>query len=205
VVQQGMHDADGTARRYHWLGEGVSDFVVEPHNAVAAETPSGEVLNLVAGEIGAVRDVVARLSHETPERTVAAFERLRTLSLPRHHEVRVADIRPENLRKAFLSAYEAEPAGFEALLAVPGVGAKSVRALALLSELVYDTPASRRDPAVFSYAHGGKDGYPYPVDRETYDRDIAVLGDALRQARIGRTEKLDAFRRLSTYQRATQG
>jgi hypothetical protein len=210
VVQQGMRDTDGTARRYHWLGEGVSDFVVEPHASVAAEAPANgsaglEVLNLVAAESASARDVVSRVASLTPEQVARELGRLKSLSLPRHHEVRLADIRPENLQKAFAATYERQPAGFEELLSVPGVGPKTVRALTLISELVYDAPASRRDPAVFSYAHGGKDGYPYPVDRETYDRDIAVLGDALRQARIGRAEKLDAFRRLSTYQRATQG
>ncbi|HEY3317923.1 MAG TPA: DUF763 domain-containing protein [Coriobacteriia bacterium] len=203
VVQQGMRDADGTARRYHWLGEGVSDFVVEPHAAVAAEaSPSAEVLNLVATESGGARDVVARVARETPEHVAAQLARLKSLRLPRHHEVRLADIRPENLEKAFLATYERQPAGFEELLAVPGVGPKTVRALTLISELVYDAPASRRDPAVFSYAHGGKDGYPYPVDRATYDRDIGILHDALGAAKVGRSEKLDAFKRLSRLERA---
>lgn len=201
VVQQGMRDTDRTARRYHWLGEGVADFVVEPHAAVAAEGKPAEVLNLVAGESASAREVVARLARTTPAEVTAELARLKSLALPRHHEVRLADIRPENLEKAFLASYEHQPAGFESLLAVPGVGPKTVRALSLISELVYDTAASRRDPAVFSYAHGGKDGYPYPVDRATYDRDIGILSDALRQAKVGRTEKLDAFRRLSRLQR----
>jgi hypothetical protein len=202
VVQQGMRDSDGTARRYHWLGEGVSDFVVEPHAAVAAETKPAEVQNLVADEAGGARAVVAEVARLTPEQVTAELARLKSLTLPRHHEVRLAEIRPENLEKAFVTTYERQPAGFEELLALPGVGPKTVRALTLISELVYDTPASRRDPAVFSYAHGGKDGYPYPVDREMYDRDISILSDALRAAKVGRSEKLDAFKRLSGLQRA---
>ncbi len=202
VVQQGMRDTDRTARRYHWLGEGVGDFVVEPHAAVTAEArASAEVLNLVAGESAGARDVVAELARMASERIGAELARLKSLELPRHHEVRLADIRPENLAKAFLATYESQPAGFEELLATPGVGPKTVRALTLISELVYDTPASRRDPAVFSYAHGGKDGHPYPVDRATYDRDIGILHEALRQAKVGRSEKLEAFRRLAALER----
>jgi uncharacterized protein len=202
VVQQGMRDTDHTARRHHWLGDGVADFVVEPHSAVASEARPAEVLNLVANESGEARDVVAQVARETPESVTAQLARLKSLRLPRHHEVRLADIRPENLEKMFLATYEAQPTGFEALLATPGVGPKTVRALSLISELVYDTPASRRDPAVFSYAHGGKDGHPYPVDRVTYDRDITILRDALKAAKIGRTEKLDAFKRLASLERA---
>jgi uncharacterized protein len=204
VVQQGMRDTDSTARRYHWLGEGVADFVVEPHAAVASEAKTADVLNFVATESDGVRDVVARIARETPQHVTAELRRLKALELPRHHEVRLEDIRPENLEKMFLATYEAQPAGFEALLSTPGVGPKTVRALSLISELVYDTPASRRDPAVFSYAHGGKDGHPYPVDRATYDRDIGILREALRQAKVGRTEKLQAFKRLSSLERAAE-
>jgi hypothetical protein len=107
------------------------------------------------------------------------------------------DIRPENLTKAFLSTYERQPEDFETLLGMPGVGPKTIRALTLIAELVYDTPASRTDPAVFSYAHGGKDGFPYPVDRPTYDRNIEILRTAVAQARVGRSEQLEALRRLA--------
>jgi uncharacterized protein len=117
--------------------------------------------------------------------------------MPRRHAVCLRDIRPENLSKAFLSMYERQAEGFETLLALPGIGPKTVRALALIAELVYDTPASRSDPALFSYAHGGKDGFPYPVDRPTYDRNIDILRGALARAKVGRSERLEAFRRLA--------
>ena len=103
--------------------------------------------------------------------------------MPRRHAVELSDIRPENLKKAFVSTYERQAEDFETLLGLPGVGPKTVRALALIAELVYDTPASRSDPALFSYAHGGKDGFPYPVDRPTYDRNIEILGTAVAQAK----------------------
>lgn len=201
VIQQGMNERNRMARRYHWLGEGTSDFVVEPHSGVASQGASTEVLNMVARESAAAREVVTGLSHESPGRIIGRLKRLKELSLPRHHQVRLADIRPENLEKMLLSTYERQAEDFETLLALPGVGAKTIRALSLVAELVHDAPASRRDPVLFSFAHGGKDGYPYPVDRETYDRSIGVLRDALAQARLGRSDRLDALKRLAAFER----
>ena len=109
------------------------------------------------------------------------------------------DIDPKYLQKILLRTYEAAPADFEALLAIEGVGAKTLRALALTSELIYGTRASRQDPARYSFAHGGKDGTPFPVDRATYDKTIEVMRDALNAARVGRTEKVHAFRRLAQF------
>jgi uncharacterized protein len=200
VVQQGMNDTNHRARRYHWLSERVSDFVEEPHAAVVSQAAGGkELLNMVARESRAARAVVTELSHEGPDKLVPRLERLKQLSLPAHHEVRLADIRPENLRKTLLSAYEGAPSDFEGLLALPGVGAKTIRALSLIAELVYDTPASRNDPALFSFAHGGKDGFPYPVDREIYDRNIELLRQALAQAKVERSERVHALRRLVAF------
>ena len=141
--------------------------------------------------------IITELSHEAPDRTVGRLNRLKTLNMPRRHAVELRDINPENLQKAFLSTYERQPENFETLLGLPGVGPKTLRALSLIAELIFDTPASRSDPAVFSYAHGGKDGFPYPVDREMYDRNIELLRTAADQAKIGRTERLDALRRLA--------
>ncbi len=197
VVQQGMNDSNGMARRYHWLGDSVTDFVVEPHQAIASEGPGTNVLNLVARVSVPAQTTVTELSHEPPERVGAQLARLKSLTMPRRHEVELRDIRPENLRKAFESTYERQAEDFGTLLGLPGVGAKTIRALALIAELVYDTPASRTDPALFSYAHGGKDGFPYPVDRSTYDHNIEMLGKAVAQAKIGRGERLDALKRLA--------
>jgi hypothetical protein len=115
----------------------------------------------------------------------------------RRHDVRLADVNPKYLHKILLRTYEAAPRDFEALLGIEGVGAKTLRALALTSELVYGTPASHRDPARYSFAHGGKDGTPFPVDRAAYDRTIEVMGKALNAARVDRSEKVAAFRRLA--------
>jgi hypothetical protein len=195
VVQQGMSDQSRMARRYHWLGEGVADFVVEPHAAVCCDG-RGAVLNLTAVESGAARQAVATLACEPPEKLVRELKRIEVLDLPSRHQVELADLHPDRLRTIFLRTYERRPEGFEALLGIEGVGPRSVRALSLLAELLYGAPASARDPARFSFTHGGKDGHPYPVDRRTYDATIAALERAVRTAKLGRREQLEAFRRL---------
>jgi hypothetical protein len=196
VVQQGLNPDARYARRYHWLSDALADFVVEPHSAIISGQRSA-TLNMVAAEAGPCRDLSARLSHQPPDKTVRDIKRLQSLDLPSHHHIHLADIRAERLEKAFRKAYEANPQDFEQLLGTGGVGPKTVRALALMSDLVYGASASFRDPARFSFAHGGKDGHPFPVDRQTYDRSIDVLRRAVHRARIGRTEKLHALRRLA--------
>jgi uncharacterized protein len=197
IVQQGMNDSNAMARRYHWLSDAVTSFVDEPHAAVCADA-TAPALNLVAHESAATREASAALAAARPEVTLEALGHLPTLELPRRHEVSAArDIDPRRLQKVLLKTYEHAPKDFEELLGVEGVGAKTLRALALTSELVYGTKASFRDPARFSFAHGGKDGTPFPVDRATYDRTIATMHRALNAAKVGHTEKLAAFRRLA--------
>jgi hypothetical protein len=152
---------------------------------------------MVAAESADAREVTAGLSRERPELVVADVEKMQSLELPRRHEMLSSDVNPGRLKGILLSTYENQPAGFEQLLALRGVGPKTIRSLALLSELVYGTPASTRDPARFSFAHGGKDGIPYPVDRKTYDESIEFLNKALSAAKVGRNEKVEAFRRLN--------
>ena len=204
VVQQGMNDVTGMARRYHWLSDSVTDFVVEPHQAIASQAAGTGVMNLVAKTSMLAQCTVTEISHEPPDRVIVQLDRLKTLSMPRRHAVELSDIRPENLKKAFVSTYERQAEDFETLLGLPGVGPKTIRALALIAELVYDTPASRSDPALFSYAHGGKDGFPYPVDRPMYDRNIEILGTAVAQAKIGKNERLEALRRLAALSRRAE-
>jgi hypothetical protein len=200
VIQQGMNEVNRYARRYHWLGEKVSDFVCEPEAAICTQAKS-EALNLVATESAEARDVITQVAaEEKPDKIVNQLNRLKTLNLPRRAYVSLEDIHPDRLSKIFLSAYERKPKNFESLLALEGMGAKTLRALSLISELVYDTPASLRDPASYSFAHGGKDGYPYPVDREIYDSSIQFLSQALKKVKIGDSEKLEAFRRLRAWQ-----
>jgi hypothetical protein len=198
IVQQGMSDEASMARRYHWLSDNVQSYVSEPHAAICCDA-SAETLNLVAAESAEVRTASAALAAERPEVTLDALGHLPLLDMPRRHHVSTADINPQYLGKVLLKTYEAAPKDFEALLAIPGVGAKTLRALALTSELIYGKTASRRDPARYSFAHGGKDGTPYPVDRPTYDKTIEVMRTALNGARIDRAEKLRAFRRLADF------
>lgn len=158
---------------------------------------AGLVLNLVAREAEPARVTIPELASRPPDRLVTELVRVRRMELPRRHALLVADLDPKRLRTVFLSAYERAAPDFEALLTTPGLGAKGLRALALLSELLYGAPASFWDPARFAYAHGGKDGTPYPVDRETYDRTIEVLRRAVRRARLGEREELCALRRVA--------
>jgi uncharacterized protein len=196
VVQQGMSDATSMARRYHWLSDGLRSYVNEPHAAVCCDA-AAPTLNLVAAESASVRSAAATLAGEKPDVTLQALNHLPLLELPRRHTVEIEDIDPRYLRKVLLRTYESPPENFEALLSIPGVGAKTLRALALTSELIYGTEASRKDPARYSFAHGGKDGTPFPVDRTTYDRTIEVLRCSLNGAKIERAEKVRAFRRLA--------
>ena len=195
IVQQGMNADSRWARRYHWLSSGLEDFVCEPHHAVCCDE-KGLVLNMVAREGEECRRVSAAVAAEKPEKVAGELEKIAQLDLPDRHHVLTADINPRNLRKILLKTYEEKPENFEALLGMEGVGAKTIRALALISDLVYGAKASVRDPVRYSFAHGGKDGYPYPVDRETYDRSIETLHAAVSRARLGQRDKLDALRRL---------
>lgn len=198
IVQQGMNGTSGWARRYHWLSSDVKDFVCEPHHAICSDG-RGEVLNLVASESASARDVSTSLSREKPEVVVQELDRLLRLDMPRRHQITLGDIQPQRLGRTLVHSYERQPQSFEELLGLERVGAKTIRALALISEIVYGAPASARDPARFGFAHGGKDGTPFPVDRETYDRSIEVLREALRRAKLGQRERLDAFRRLERF------
>ncbi len=180
-------------------GRRSADFVCEPEAAICSQA-RGEALNLVALESAKARDVIAQVAaEEKPNKIVSQLNKLKTLNLPQRPYISLEDIHPDRLSKIFLTAYEHKPQNFESLLALEGIGPKTLRALSLISELVYDTPVSLRDPASYSFAHGGKDGYPYPVDRKTYDSSIQFLAQAVEKAKIGDREKLEAFRRLRAW------
>jgi len=198
VIQQGMNEANRYARRYHWLSDGL-DFVCEPHAAVCCDviTPT---LNFVARESKQARTVTTELSKEKPDRLVQEIKRLANV-MPAHHHIDLQKLNPERLKLVFLKTYERQPENFEALLGIPGVGAKTIRALSLIAELVHGAAPSWRDPARYSFAHGGKDGHPYPINRQIYDRSIALLHTALRQSGLEHADKLDALRRLEAFSR----
>ena len=196
VVQQGMNTTTRLARRYHWLGSTVRDFVCEPHAAVCCDA-RGETLNLVARESDANRTASCLLAQSPPDIVLRELKRCTTLELPRRHYIAPHDINPAKLSTVLLKTYEARPADFEALLALPGIGPKTLRSLALLAELVYGAAPSYRDPARYSYAHGGKDGHPYPVARDVYDTAVAVLREIVNESAIGVSEKRRVFRQLA--------
>ena len=201
VVQQGMNDSNRYARRYHWLGETVADFVNEPHSAIASQA-RGTTLNLVAGESQPARSTIGEIAvDESPQAILADLKKLKTLSLPPHRPVGVKDLRPESISRILLSVYERQPQDFEQLLGLQGVGAKTLRALTLIAELVHGIAPSYQDPARYSFAHGGKDGYPYPVDKGTYDKSIELLAKSVNRARLGLSEKREALNRLGSMRR----
>lgn len=198
VIQQGMSDATRTARRYHWLSETVSSLVVEPHAAVCCDR-QGPTLNLVAAESQPAQAAMVELAASPDRETLAVFDRLPTLTLPDRHVMTAEDLDTRYVRKILLRTYDAAPKDFASLLGIQGVGPKTLRALALAAELIYGTPASTRDPARFAFAHGGKDRIPYPVDRATYERTIEVLHQAVNRAKIERSEKVRALKRLAGF------
>lgn len=199
VVQQGMEGESRLARRYHWLSDELKDFVCEPHLAICSEGRRKEALNLVAAESDEVRATTTNLSHQKPEKLVKEIKRMQSLYLPRRHYLLVEDIHPGRLEKIFLKTYQRQPEDFEHLLALEGVGPKSLRALSLISELIYGVAPSWQDPARFSFAHGGKDGHPYPVDRQSYDKSIELLKKATLKAKLGRQDRLKAIQRLAMF------
>ena len=197
VIQQGMNEATRYARRYHWLGEAVTDFVNEPHSAILSEA-RGQALNLVASESDPARTTITEIAtNQKPEIILADLKRLKTLDLPAHHYLSTSDLHPDSLSKILLSTYDRQPNDFEQLLGLKGVGPKTIRALSLISELVHGVAPSYRDPARYSFAHGGKDGIPYPVDKKTYDQSIELLSKAIHKTRLGLEEKKEALNRLN--------
>lgn len=199
VVQQGMDQSSGWARRYHWLGEKLDTFIQEPHSAVCGE-PVGQVLNMVAGESAGARDASLYLA-QRPEEVVKTLKKiadmpgahLKVLNLPAAHPVPSAG----RIEKTLARLYDIQPSSYEGMLSVEGVGPATVRAFALVSEVIYNVGASRKDPVRYSFAHGGKDGHPFPVNRQDYDRSIKLLEKALRRAKIGDMENIKALKRLA--------
>jgi hypothetical protein len=200
VVQQGMNQNKRQARRYHWLSEGVKSFVQEPHAAIEG-IPQGNILNLTDRRASQSRDALLELSAR-PDRVLQELPRLQ---MPGHHDVRRSDVFLRRLHATLHAARENGPRDFPELLLQPGVGARTVEALAAVAEVLHGAPSRFADPARFSLAHGGKDGHPFPVPLEVYDKTISVLKQAVSAAKLGRSEKLDAIARLDTQARVLEG
>jgi len=198
VIQQGMNELTRYARRYHWIGEKVESFVCEPHSGICSDW-KGEGLNMVARESEKARQACTELSREKPYKIIKELKRINNLKMPLSHSFPVEKVRPDRLEKTLQSIYKRNPKNFEEVLEIKGVGAKTIRALALVSDLIYGAKPSFKDPATYSFAYGGKDGHPYPVDKQTYKESILLLHKALQEARVGRTEKIKAIRRLRAF------
>jgi uncharacterized protein len=213
VVQQGMNGGRKQARRYHWLSEGLTSFVDDPHAAIAG-AGQGEIANLADRRALASRraqiDMLAALGPDKIAREFSALEArgrpqaaidpgqplLPHLVMPDHHDVRGSDVVARRLHGNLAAAADRGPEDFPALLLTPGVGARTVRALAMVAEVVHGAPYRFTDPARFSFAHGGKDRHPFPVPTKVYDETIRVLKSAVQKAKLGREEELAALRRL---------
>jgi uncharacterized protein len=200
VVQQGMNPASGMARRYHWHSPTVRDFTVEPHTAIMGE-PQGTILNLVDARASRAQQALLSLAREPIESSVTAMAKL---SMPARHDVHESDVDLKRLGAVLSVAHEKELRDFASLLLVEGLGPRTLQSLALLAEVVHGAPSRFSDPARFSFAHGGKDGHPFPVPLKTYDESISVLRRCLEAARLGRTEKLEGFRRLDRLTRTVE-
>jgi hypothetical protein len=216
VVQQGMNGESRYARRYHWLSEGLTSFVDEPHSAIdgpgqgvianltdhRAEKSRGAQLELLdrLGPDG-ITDKLAAL-HDSPQSVAQPM--LPHLVMPAHHDVRPKDVHVRRLRGNLAAAADRAPKDFADLLLTPGVGARTVKALAMVAEVVHGAPYRFTDPARFSLAHGGKDRHPYPVPLRVYDETIRVLKSAVQQAKLGREEELGALKRLDDQSRALE-
>lgn len=222
VVQQGMNGAAKQARRYHWLSEGLQSFVDEPHQAIDGKG-QGEIVNLTdhraeqsraaqvdlltgLGPEKIAREAAKLAASEAPPKAEAQTDQplLPHLIMPAHHEVRGSDVVARRLAGALAAAAEQGPKDFAGLLGVPGVGARTVKALALVAEVLHGAPCRFTDPARFSLAHGGKDRQPFPVATVVYDHTIQVLKSAVQKASLGREEELAAIKRLDAQARALE-
>jgi hypothetical protein len=212
VVQQGMNGDGGLARRYHWQSEGLGSFIEAPHAAIDGKN-QGSIINLTDARARSSRDgQVAMLREIGPDaivREFSALERDRVppvlsseqlalphLVMPGHHDVRPKDVIARRLHGALAAAADSAPADFSELLLVPGVGARTVRSLAMVAEVVHGAPCRFADPARFSLAHGGKDRQPFAVPTKVYDQTIAVLRSAVDRAKLGQDDRLAAISRL---------
>jgi len=196
VVQQGMNEKLGTARRYHWLSENVKSFVEEPHAGIISDRREESVLNITSRDSLSSKEVILDLVKKPPDQIVSLYSKALSYRMPSRHYISLKDMKPDNLKKTLLKTYETPPEDFEALTAMRGLGPMSMRALALISDVLFGARPSYEDPTLYSFAHGGKDGYPYFVRRDIYDKSIELLEIAIRNAKLGQREELETLRKL---------
>jgi uncharacterized protein len=200
VVQQGLNDKSGMARRYHWHSASVKDFVTEPHTAIVGDN-QGTIMNLVDAKAKAAQTALLSIAREHPDRTLIAA---RHLKLPKHHEVRPENVDLKRLGAVLAVAYERDLHNFAELLLLEKLGPRTLQSLALVAEVVHGAPSRFSDPARFSFAHGGKDGHPFPVPLKTYDESLNFLRTSLDRAKVEDKQKIDGFRRLDRFVRTVE-
>lgn len=210
VIQQGMNEESRYARRYHWLSENMAEYVEEPHEGICCDRKENESLDMTAQQSQDSREISVDLLCDNPEHLRKYFkdktplksenqtrldEYVTEFKMPRHHPVLDMDLSDREF-EVLKKAYQLQPSSYEEMLSLEGIGPKKIRALALISDLVYGSNPSWKDPVKYSFTHGGKDGYPYPVDREVYDHSIHTLKEALENAKLERKDKYKAIKRL---------
>jgi hypothetical protein len=200
VVQQGMNAGQRLARRYHWHSATVRDFVRAPHTAIVGDS-MGVIQNLVDRDAGPAQEALLAIARESPDRTLTD---IRHYIAPAHHDVRVEDVDLKRLGAVLAVAYERDLRDFASLLLVEQLGPRTLQSLALVAEVIHGAPTRFQDPARFSFAHGGKDGHPFPVPLDTYDASMAVLRRSLDAAKVGDTDRTDGLRRLDRFVRAVE-
>ena len=203
-MQQGLNTESKYARRYRWLGSEVDDLLNDPHSGISCDMKTPNTLNMPSEESKEAQKISVDLINDNPNHLRQYFKRkdnqllLEDFTMPAHHPVLDMDISDKEF-EVLTKAYEIQPENYEELILLQGIGPKKIRALALISDLVYGEPASWKDPVKYSFTHGGKDGFPYPVDREVYDNSIETIRDALEMARIKKDDKLKAIKRLDDF------
>lgn len=225
VIQQGMNIESKTARRYHWSSENLKSFVEEPHTGITGEN-QGLILNLTAKDANETRSHILDFSKENPDKMIKEIQNVfkheeninkinsiknnniliaqnktiasetRSIVMPHHHEVRPKDVNLKRLGAVLATAYESQPQNFEGLLLTPGLGPRTIQSLTLVSEVIYGTPSRFTDPARFSFAHGGKDGHPFPVPLKIYDDSIRILHESIERSKLGYKDKSECIKRL---------
>ena len=200
IVQQGMNEGSRLARRYHWHSATVRDFTSNPHAAIVGQH-TGTIMNLVDREARPAQDALLEIARDDPARTLTAVRRLQ---MPAHHDVRAADVNEKRLGAVLALAHERDLRDFASFLLLEQLGPRTLQSLALVAEVVHGTPTRFDDPARFAFAHGGKDGHPFPVPLTIYDESISVLRRALDAAKLGRSDKLDGMSRLDAFVRAIE-
>jgi hypothetical protein len=192
VVQQGMQPDSKTARRYHWHSDNIKSFVEEPHTGICGIN-QGMILNLTDVAANTTRESILKVTHDKPELIMKEFQQL---LMPSHHDVQASDVNLKRLGSILWLAFEQHPDNFEELLLLNGVGPRTIQSLTLVSEVIHGTPSRFKDPARFSFAHGGKDGHPFPVPVKVYDETIQTLQTAVHKAKLGENDKAEAIKKL---------